>query len=246
MKKILFTLFLLASGTVFGQNDTTQWLRAFPITNYIMNLTDTVRLVQVHLPDGLSFNEKQLGVLKGTYRGNHSDTITIGSGRCNLIKGDYYYFTIDYIKSGKQPREGDLIYTFMNKPAVYRGNMLRLASYYIGLLDVYDNLLYDRYTIFFKWTERDEAAVMDSIVSDIRFTGDYFLKNSPEMNIKIKSGKNAGKPVLNTMMACGKKEVTDFFEYMIARPALYAGQQWKVSEIFATWLSEGAPTVLKN
>lgn len=66
------------------------------------------------------------------------------------------------------------------------------------------------------------------------------------MNIKIKSGKNQDKPVLNTMIACNKKDVTDFLAYMIARPSLYAGQEWKVSEVFATWLSEGVPTVFKN
>ena len=66
------------------------------------------------------------------------------------------------------------------------------------------------------------------------------------MNVKIKGGKYDGKLVLNTMMICGKGDVTDFLEYMIARPRLYAGHEWKISEIFATWLSEGTPTVIKN
>lgn len=105
MKKLLFLVFFLVSFTVFGQEDTTKWLRAFPITDYITPLTDTVKLVQVHLPDGLTMRNKQPGLLKGIYRGQHADTITIGSGRCNLIKGNYYYFTIDFLKSGKQPRE---------------------------------------------------------------------------------------------------------------------------------------------
>lgn len=246
MKKIFLLLFILVSFTTFGQEDSTKWLRAFPITDYITPLTDTIKIVQVNLPQGLTIREKQLELLKGMYRGNHADTITIGSGRCNLIKGNYYYFTIDFLKSGKQPRGGDLLYTFMNKPAVYAGNMLRVASHYILLKDVYENPLYDRYTIFSQWTKNDEDRVMDSIVADIHFTGDYFLKNNPEMNIKIKSGKNQDKPVLNTMIACTKKDVIDFFAYMIARPSLYAGQEWKVSEVFATWLSEGAPTVIKN
>lgn len=246
MKKILFLVFILVSFTTFGQEDTTKWLRAFPITDYITPLTDTIKIVQVNLPQGLTIREKQLGLLKGMYGGIHTDTITIGSGRCNLIKGNYYYFTIDFLKSGKLPRRGDLLYTFMDKPPVYIGNMLRMASHYILLKDVYENPLYDRYTIFSQWTKNDEDRVMDSIVADIHFTGDYFLKNSPEMNIKIKSGKHKDKPVLNTMIASTKKDVTEFLEYIIARPALYAGNEWKVSEIFATWLSEGAPTVLKN
>jgi len=66
------------------------------------------------------------------------------------------------------------------------------------------------------------------------------------MNIKVKTGKYEGKLVLNTMITCGKRDVTDFLEYVTARPNLYAGHEWKIAEIFATWLSEGSPTVMKN
>jgi hypothetical protein len=66
------------------------------------------------------------------------------------------------------------------------------------------------------------------------------------MNVKIKGGSRDGKMVLNTMKVCSTEDVTDFLEYMIARPRLYSGRQWKISEVFATWLSEGAPTIIKK
>ncbi len=66
------------------------------------------------------------------------------------------------------------------------------------------------------------------------------------MNAPIKSGAYSGKLLLNAMMACTQQDVSDFLEYMIARPVLYAGHEWKVAEIFATWLTEGAPTVVKK
>ena len=66
------------------------------------------------------------------------------------------------------------------------------------------------------------------------------------MNLKIGSGKYKDKMVLNTMIACSKKDVSDFLEYMIARPRLYAGNEWKLCEIFATWLVSGAPRVVRN
>ncbi len=246
MNKLLLVLFFLVSVKTFGQKDTTRLMRAFPITNYIVDISDSIKLVQVLLPDGVTIADKQIGLLKGMYRDTRSDTMTIGIGRCNLIKGNYYYFTINYKQSGKLPREGDLLFTPMYKTPVYWGNITRLASYYIGLKDVYERPLYDRYTVFLKWTKSDEETLIDSIVSEIHFTGDYFLKNDPGMNVKIKSGKYDGKLVLNIMIACGKQDITDFIEYMIARPNLYAGHEWKVSEIFATWLSEGAPTVVKK
>ena len=246
MKKLLLVLFYIASMKTFGQKDTTRWVRAFPITNYIVDASDSIKIVQVHLPDGVTFADKQLGLLKGMYRDKHADTMTIGTGRCNLIKGNYYYFTINYKQNGKLPREGDLLFTFMNKTPVYRGKIVKLASYYIGLQDVYEKPLYDRYSVFSQWTKSDEETLIDSIVSDIHFTGNFYLNNNPDINVKIKSGKNEGKGVLNTMIACGNRDVADFLEYMAARPILYAGHAWKVSEVFATWLSEGAPTVVNN
>jgi len=246
MNKLLLAFLLCFSLTCFSQKDTTKWVRAFPITGYMPDVSDSVKVVQVHLPNGVTIADKQLGLLKGIYRDKHADTIAIGAGRCNLIKGDYYYFAINYKQSGQLPREGDLLFTLMDKTPVYRGNIVRLASYYIGLQNVYDKPLYNRYDVFSQWEKSDEETLVDSIVADIHFTGNYFLSNNQSMNVRIKGGRYGGKMVLSTMLICGKQDVTDFFEYIIARPRLYAGHEWKISEIFATWLMEGSPTVIKN
>lgn len=211
----------------------------------MVDLNDSTKVVQVHLVDGTSFAEKQLGLLMGMYRDAHADTITIGSGRCNLIKGEYFYFTINYKSSGVIPRAGDLLYTLIGKPSVYDGRLLKVAAHYIGLQDVYETPLFDRSGIFTHWSQVQEKAVLDSIVKDIHFTGDYFLKNNPSMNVPVKEGPHKGKMVLNMMTSCTVKDVMDFLDYMIARPRLYAGHLWKASEVFATWLSEGAPTMIR-
>jgi hypothetical protein len=245
MNRLLLLLFFFFPVKSIGQNDTAKWVRAFPITDYIKDINDSVKVVQLHLPEGIAIAEKQAGLLKGVYRDKHSDTMLVGTGRCNLIKGDYYYFTINNKKSGILPKEGDLLFTMVDKAAVYHGNFIKLASYFIGLQNVHEKPFYDRYAIFSQWKKSNEGTLIDSMVADIHFTADYFLKNNPDMNVKVKGGKYEGKMVLNTMLVCGKKDVTDFLEYMIARPRLYAGHEWKISEIFATWLSEGAPTVIK-
>ncbi len=202
--------------------------------------------MQVQLPKGLRIADNQMGLLRGMYRESRADTGTIGAGRCQLIKGDYFYFTIMCKPNGKQPKAGDLLYTFMDKSPVYRAHCIPLACQFIGLLDVYGKALYDRYAVFSQWTKSDEETLLNAIVSDVHFTGDYFLKENPAMNAPIKSGAYSGKLLLNAMMACTQQDVSDFLEYMIARPVLYAGHEWKVSEIFATWLTEGAPTVVKK
>lgn len=241
MKQFLF-LFLLA--TLHSNAQDNQQPRAFPITDYMVELDDSTKVVQLQLPASISIPEKKLGLLKGMYRDKAADTVTIGSGRCHLIKGNYYYFTIKLKKGGPQPRAGDLIYMMMDKPVVYPGLIPRIAAHYIGLKDVYEKPLYNRYSVFVYWKQDMEERLLDTLVADIRFTGDYFLKNEPSMNVPIKSGPREGKLVLNTMISCTRKDVIDFLEYMIARPFVYAGTEWKVSEVFATWLMEGGPTVV--
>jgi len=246
MKKLLLLLFFFCSLTSFAQKDTTKWVRAFPITDYMLDIGDSIKIVQINLAGGPKIVEKQVGLLKGIYRDKHADTATIGVGRCNLIKGDYYYFTINYKQNGKLPRAGDLLLTMVDKTPIYYENAARLASQFIGLKNVYDNSFYDRYTIFLNWSKSNEEVLLDSMMADIHFGGNYFLTSSPSMNVKIEKGKYKDKMVLNTMIACGKEAITDFLEYMIARPRLYAGTEWKLCEVFATWLVSGAPTVVKN
>lgn len=84
------------------------------------------------------------------------------------------------------------------------------------------------------------------MITDIRYTGTYFLENAPEMNQPISSGSFKGKKLLELMKDCQKKYLLDFFGYIQARPRLYAGRDWKLAEIFATWLNAGAPAVIQS
>ena len=239
----LLSFISLFSVVVRAQND--QWHRAFPITSYIVDGKDSIKIVQLEMPDGIVLKEKQLGLVKGVYETKYSDTASKGYGRCHLIKGNYYYFAITENKSGVPLKGGDLLYTLMDKSNIHYGQAAKLAGHFIRLQSVYEEPLYDRYLIFNKWTTDDEEKLLDSVIADIRFTGNYFLENDPSMNKEITNGLFKGKRVLSVMTECQQKDVINFFDYIIARPRLYAGKTWKVSEIFATWASEGAPTVIK-
>jgi hypothetical protein len=244
-KLFLLSLTLSLYVVCLAQPGDNKRLRAFPITNYVVDLSDTIKLVQVYLEDPTLVKEKQMGVLRGAYNASRRDTLDIGGGRCQLIKGEYYYFSIDTRKSGITPKENDLLYTSVERTTAYDGKFIKLAAHYIELQNVYETALYDRHGIFKIWTAADEHRTLDSIVADIHFTGDYFSKNNPSMNEAIRNGKYKDQKVLNVMTTCSIDDVNDFLDYMIARPRLYAGHKWKISEIFATWLTSGAPTVIK-
>ena len=245
MKKLFSTLLLLLCLFVFSQTEEKQWVRAFPITDYTVDINDSVKLVQIQIPENI-VKEKQIGVLKGIYRDNLSDTLEIGAGKCYLIKGEYHYFAINYKKSKKIPKAGDLLFTIVEKMPVYKNDIVNLALLYIGLKDVDDQSFYDRTTVFSNWTKEDEAKILDLMIKDIQYTGAYFLKNNPEIDQNIITGKHKGKKILNTMILCKKQDVVDFLKYMTIKPKLYYGNEWKLSEVFATWLAAGAPTIIQE
>jgi len=243
--RILFICLMLIPAVMKAQKDSSGWLRAFPITDYMVNLNDSTKVLQVELPDGLQIPDRQLGILYGTYRQSAADAVQKGYGRCYLIKGNYFYFAIGHNKSGIAAAAGDIIYVNLPPGAIYYGRYPQLAGHFIRLNNVTDSSLYDRYLIFSKWTQADEAALTAALVKDVQYTGDYFLQNAPEMNVTIAKGPYAGKKLLELMGRCTEKQVEDFADYMLARPRNYAGREWKFAEIFATWLNEGAPTVVK-
>lgn len=246
MRKLLLFLPVFASIWASAQTDTSRRLRGFPITDYMVDLNDSVKLVQVELPDDLSISEKQLGLIKGVYDGKLKDTGMKGYGRCQLIKGNFYYFAIGNNKSGQPLKAGDLLYTMMEKTDIYYGMIPQLASHFIRLGDVYDKHFYDRFAVFQSWTAGDEKSLLDSMVADIRFTGEYFYENEPSLNKPIASGNYEGRPLLNVMRECRVEDLRDFLDYVLVKPKLYAGHEWKLSEIFATWLSSGAPSVIRD
>jgi len=245
MRRLILPLLLLASHLSFSQQDEDKLIWAFPITDYMVDLNDSTKVVQIQLPDAFTVKEKQFGLIKGVYASSPADTAEKGFGRCHLIKSDFYYFAISNNKSGIPLKQGDLLYTFLDKPGVLIAQVVKLAAHYIELDNVYDQPLFDRIAVYFQWTEADEKRVIDSAVRDIKFTGRYFLKNDPTMNKPITKGPYKGKKVFSLMTECKASQVKDLLDYIIARPRLYAGKKWKISEIFATWLTEGAPVPVK-
>jgi hypothetical protein len=244
-RSFFYLLFLFPVGS-YAQVDSSKWLRAFPITEYMVDLNDSVKVVQLEMPDGLSIKDKQLGLIWGVYHTSKEDVVSKGYGKCHLIKGNYYYFTIGNNKSGQSLKKGDLLYTLMDKTGIYYGQLPQLSGHFIRLQDVHGEPFYDRYTIFGSWTESLEKSMIDSMVNDIRFTGKYFLENDPSMNKQIEAGDFKGRYLLEIMQECKPAYLLDFFGYILARPRLYAGKEWKLSEIFATWLTNNAPKILKE
>jgi hypothetical protein len=240
----LALLFLLV--TAFSQKDSVEVMFAYRITDYTVKLNDPVTIVQVNLPDAwpASIRDKQLAILKHRYENGPLDTNLVGYGRCNLIKGDFYYFTIT--KYGKQePKQGDLLYTKCKTIPYYKSVLYEVNRHAIDLTDVYENPFYHSMDIF-SLDKQKENAILDSMVADLKFTGSAMKKQIPEQNRVIEGGMFDGKKLFESMETVTNTQLREFLKYMAARPQNYAGNTWKLSEIFATWMISNSPQVIQN
>ena len=247
MKKIatsIVVLFLFING--YSQKDSVEVLFAYRITNYTVKLNDSVTIVQVNKPGSLpvSINDKQIGILKHRYENGNLDTNLIGWGRCNLIKGDYYYFSIRKYNN-EEPEEGDLLYTKCKTLPFYKSFLFDINSHAISLTTVCEDQFYHAADLF-QLNAQKEKILLDSMVADIRFTGTAMKKQMPDQNQLVKGGLFDGKKVFEAMETTSRKELEEFLKYVIARPVKYAGNTWKLSEIFATWVISKSPQVITN
>jgi hypothetical protein len=91
-----------------------------------------------------------------------------------------------------------------------------------------------------------EGDVWYTLVKDIRFTGAEMLKQMPDNNLQLTGGMYKGKKLFEAMQQVNRSELELFLKYIKARPANYAGNDWKISEIFATWMDGSTPTVVEK
>ena len=248
MRKIIFLLFLTSCSVQSNaQNDSIENIVAFKITDYMKPLDDSTMLVQVVKPESLPLDIKlqQLGTMLHCYKtGVKLDTASIGWGRCQLIKGEYYYFSM-HINTSQQPSAGDLLYVKLRMPYVYNGLLLGVMNRAMQFNNVYDEPFMTDNAVFTN-TKKNELDLLDSMVSDIRFTGKEILKQMPEQNKVLNAGIYSGKKLFDAMQGAKRSELESFLKYIAARPKNYAGNDWKISEIYATWMSGGTPTVVED
>lgn len=244
MKKWLSVFCIcLAAFPLLSQN---KQVVAFPITDYMVKANDSLTIVQIKLQPGLSIAEKAAGILRAAYSSTDTSTAELGIGKCQLIKADYYYFGIFTNNSKRKPKQGDLVYTFVEFKNNYAGSLFKMTSHNITINSVEENLIIDFNTALNLKDAAAEKMLIDSMVNDVIYTGKVMAQQINDQDMDITSGRFMGKRLFATMQTITGKDVNDFIKYMIARPRKYAGNTWKFSEIFATWMTSGTPTVIEN
>ena len=112
MKKYLLLISCIFILKTNAQTGNKKDVFAFTITDYTVAVSDSVTLVQVELPLGFNavIEKEQVGLIRHNYS-NSKDTAEIGWGKCQLIKGNYYYFAMHLHNITVKPQKSDLLYT---------------------------------------------------------------------------------------------------------------------------------------
>ncbi|MEP7254443.1 MAG: hypothetical protein ABI666_01640 [Ferruginibacter sp.] len=243
MKGYLLTIVVLLNAAIaFSQPDKSKDLFAFRITDYSVKLNDSTILVQIEMTDGsVDIEEGQVAILKPNNNFTAIDTTAIGWGKCNLIKGAYNYFGIHLANNKRLPKPGDLLYTFIKYPTPNKGQIFKLLQHDIYLEHVTGERFYS-FAFPMLGDKPQENSVIDSMVADIKYTATEMLKQNPEQDRVLDKGRFKGKKLFTVMQEITSADVKDFIDYVIYRPMRYAGHNWKVSEVFATWVDAGTPT----
>jgi hypothetical protein len=248
MKKLLLLLFAclwLIMAT--AQTNHKKELFAFTITDYMVDVDAGIKLVQVQLPENFKglIVTAQAAILKHNDVNVNDDTAKVGWGKCSLIKGNYYYFALHLYDKQNVPLKNDLIYTFVNYPAAYKGRIYGLVKNAIYFKHVTEEQFYDFSTLALL-DEKKENSLVDSLAADIKYTGKEMLQQNDGQDQDITTGIFTGKKLFAAMQIVTANNVKDFIDYVIARPQNYAGNSWKIAETFATWMVAGTPMVIKE
>jgi len=248
MRKILTPafFFLFVSG-LHAQKDSVEKVFAFPITDYISRVSDTLTVVQVVQPGAwpVFIKDRQMGLVQHVFRaGEDLDTAAIGWGRCQLIKGQYYYFGI-HLYRNQDLKGGDLLYAKIKVPVQYSGLLLDVMKHDINLTTV-DDRPFLMWSDLFTNNKQKETAILDSMVADLHYTASVMQQQMPGQNLSIIGGIYNGNKLFPAMLKATRAELELFLKYIVARPRKYAGNTWKISEIFATWMVSETPTVIEK
>lgn len=238
MKTFLSVLLLtLLSGTVTAQPKV---LLALPIVAVPETAAGDVYL-KISRPPGIIFNMFQTFLCKGVYKSSDADTATKGSGIITGITDTYLEARIKSSDMDAMPDSGDICFFMVKGTAGRKDVFYKLARNAIGFTEVTDNVLFEPKDNLGNWNEAQTKALLTKLKDDIIYTGKEMLAQQNNQQMKIEGGDYNGKLLFSAMQEITEKDVLEFLKYVWARPTKYTGHNWKISEVFATWMTNKTP-----
>ena len=126
-------------------------------------------------------------------------------------------------------------------------NIYRMGIQFTDVEEDRDFLWY--HTSLYEWIKPwHQNHVLKNMLEDIHFTGQALKEQGDGQNQRIVGANNpyAGRMLFDLMAEAKTEDLQAFLRYVEARPFIYMAGRWKIAEVFATWVVEGAPRVIEK
>jgi hypothetical protein len=195
-------------------------------------------------PSCVKLTEHQTFLLQSAWQQNGDSVVSIGAGTVNMMNDTTVEMNATLF-DGKKIHKGDMAMFLvpLQKP-VNDTLFFKMARLDIILKNVEDSLFYDRNQMLENASAYGTEKLLEAMVNDIRHTGKEMKAQNNSQDMEITGGIYKGQRLFDMMQKATTQDLLKFLLYVYARPDKYKAHEWKVSEIFATWVISEAPVVM--
>ncbi|RZL50842.1 MAG: CHAT domain-containing protein [Pedobacter sp.] len=141
--------------------------------------------------------------------------------------------------------EGDYLTLSINLPVKnYNSLFYELALMQISFSDAENKPLYPLRKILYRDSKALEDSIVNTSIADIKSIYDMVKDDEKYASLKTKipEGRYKGRTTLEVMGKTSKTDILSFLKFVKSYPGKYLGNNYKIAEVFATWVINFAPT----
>ncbi len=195
------------------------------------------------IPD-INITPGQTFIIKAIFEDGQKDTSTKAVGIVESITTQYINAKIPADKFYSTFSSTAMAYFLTPKNTLRKDIFYKFARMQIGFKSVEDSVIFNPTAHLSIFTKEIEENILTAMLNDIHYTASAMIDQSDGQQQTINGGDFDGKPLFETMQIVTSADLKNFLNYVWARPEIYTGQNWKISEIFATWMVNQTPKIL--
>ena len=193
----------------------------------------------------LPVKNKLTGEITGVFNSEQRErNISLGTFKFDAVDNAESAILVEQVHKTYDIQNGDLATFELTLYDIKNANIFfDLARYYVGLQTVYDKPLYSISKALDLSNPSKEAVLLEALLKETKFVAGAMREQmkSPDVN----EGRFKGMDLFTAMENSDVHDLKCFLEYIVEHPKKYMGQQWKFSEIYATWIDSGCPTTAR-
>ena len=196
-------------------------------------------------PSVVKLNLNQTFLLQSAWHKEGDSVVSIGAGTVRKMDETSVELS-GTLYPGKKIVKGDMAMFLVPLDVPTKDTLFfKLARNDINFTTVEDSIFYERNSMLKAPETFPTHKLLEAMAKDIRYTGKAMadIKNSQDRDVA--GGTYKGQKLFDMMQKATADDVLQFIGYVYARPDKYKAHVWKISETFATWVINGAPTMKK-